>query len=135
MSDHDRFNPPLADLIATVRDFLRDGHPGYEMQVARYLLDMSVRELESGAALDRHSGERLASLLRGESKVGEPVASLSRLIRAGRFDDRWQDVLAMLVEDVAERVAIIRPEMLAPEHARRARPAPREQRRPGDPGV
>ncbi|MGQ0621448.1 MAG: DUF6285 domain-containing protein [Panacagrimonas sp.] len=112
----DRFSPTLADLIATVRDFLKDAgreHKlGYDGQVARYLLDMSVRELELGAVLDQHAAQRIASLM-GEAA---DVASLCRSIRAGAFDERWEELLRVMLEDTVERVAIIRPDVLSPEH-------------------
>ncbi|MGQ0698825.1 MAG: DUF6285 domain-containing protein [Panacagrimonas sp.] len=118
MTDYTRFSPTLTDLIATVRDFLRDtGRErslGYDGQVARYLLDMSVRELGLGSVLDQHSAQRIASLL-GEAA---DVATLCRSIRAGSFDTRREELLRVMLEDAVERVAIIRPDMLAPEHAR-----------------
>lgn len=119
----ERFSPTLVDLIGTVRDFLKDAPPGrglgYEGNVARYLLDMSVRELEAGAALDRNSAHRLATLLAEEAPHSRSAAGLCRAIRAGGFDDRWEEILDVLLEESVERVAIVRPDVLAPEHARR----------------
>lgn len=123
LSGTDRFSPTLADLITTVRDFLKDvgARPGrglaYDSHVARYLLDMSLRELASGAALDRHSADRIAALLGDEADVPDPVATLCHSIRTGVFDDRWEEFLRVILADTAERVAIIRPDVLAPEHS------------------
>lgn len=118
------FSPALADLIATVRDFLKEARPesglGYQGQVARYLLDMALREMASGPHLERNSAARIAALLGNAADVSDPIASLCDAIRAGVFDDRRDELLRVMIEDSAERVAIIRPDALAPEHRPRS---------------
>lgn len=114
MNRPELFSPTLADLIGTVRDHLKDGQcGGYEAQVARYLLDMSLRELEQGPALERRSMKRMSDLLGGEAQGPDPMAHLCRSIRAGGFDERLPELLAVLIEESAERVAIVRPDVLA----------------------
>jgi hypothetical protein len=105
------FSPALEDLIATVRDFLKYGGTGYEMQVARYLLDMSLREMAQGPALAIRSKERMRRLLDGEPATAE---HLCESIRAGRFDQRLEVLLGVLLEEAEERVSIVRPDVLAP---------------------
>jgi hypothetical protein len=104
------FSPTLEDLVATVRDFLKEGGGAYEMQVARYLLDMSLREMTQGPSLGIHSRQRMSRLLGDEPATAE---RLCRSIRSGRFDRRLEELLAVLLEEAAERVSIVRPDVLA----------------------
>lgn len=123
MNETQRFSPTLSDLLTTVRDFLRDLAPkldrglAYDTQVARYLLDMALRELDGAADLDRLAAERSARLLGGDASPGNPQDALAQAIRAGALDDRWEDALQLVLEHTIDRVAIIRPDVLAAEHA------------------
>ena len=118
MRDPDLFSPTLADLIETVRDALENDLSAYERQVARYLLQMSLRELAQGPSLAQHSVERIDALLGTVSESTDGYAGLCASIRAGRFDERLPELLETLIAEAAERVAIVRPDALLREPAR-----------------
>jgi hypothetical protein len=123
MNETQRFSPTLADLLSTVRDFLGDLAPrlerglAYDAQVARYLLEMAVRELRGGEALDRLCAQRSGMLLGDSHSDGDPQETLARAIRAGELDQRWEEALRIVLDHTVDRVAIIRPDVLAEEHA------------------
>ena len=59
-------------------------------------------------------------MLAHEAPQSRSVAGLCHAIRGGGFDDRWDEILGVLLEEAVERVAIVRPDVLAPEHNTRS---------------
>lgn len=123
MSESQRFSPTLTDLLTTVRDFLRDLAPqldrglAYDAQVARYLVDMALRELDRGPTLDRLAAQRSAALLDQQEIDRDPQQALAKAIRAGALDARWEETLQIVLQHTIDRVAIVRPDALAKAHA------------------
>jgi hypothetical protein len=122
MNNQDLFSPELPDLLATVRDFIRDLTPrldksaAYQARIANYLLDMALRELEQGPALARQEVQELGPFLGAEGDAQALTWKLCRAIRSGELDERWNETLRLLLEQGIARVAILRPDFLAPEH-------------------
>jgi hypothetical protein len=128
MTEPGYFSPELPDLLATVRDFIRNLTPRlakgdvYQAQVASYLLEMALRELDAGAASTAHSAQRMSAALGVQGDAHSLNWKLCGAIRAGEFDQRWDEILQLLLDDYIERAAIVRPDYPAPEH-RPAAPA------------
>jgi len=110
---HDR--PNAAELIEAVREFLEtdvagatDGRVRFHARVAVNVLRMVERELADGPAMTADHNARLASLGMADD------AALSRAIRDGSFDDRWDEVVAVVRASVADKVAVANPAHLDP---------------------
>ncbi|MBL6751236.1 MAG: hypothetical protein ISP90_11970 [Nevskia sp.] len=122
MTEKGYFSPDIADLLATVRDTLKqvapqlERGPAYQLHVSGFLLELALRELESGDTAAVHSQQRLSRLLGAEGSAVELTWKLCRALRAGALDARWDEVLQVLLEDNVERVRIVRPDVLAAEH-------------------
>uniref|UniRef100_UPI001BAE6FD3 phosphotransferase n=1 Tax=Nocardioides dongxiaopingii TaxID=2576036 RepID=UPI001BAE6FD3 len=104
--------PTALDLLGGVRDYLEagpmrlPGAAGFEARVARGVLDTVVREL---AATDDERAH--ARLLAGLGCRDD--AELARAVEHGTHDDRWDDVLAAVVDGVLRRVRAASPRHLA----------------------
>jgi hypothetical protein len=103
--------PPLDDLLVTVRDFLMeirqelDGARRYHAQVAAYLLEIALREMQ-----DR--GDESAV----KKKFGPDLERFRFAIRSGMFDARDAELRSALLSDAIAAVAVTRPDHLHPEH-------------------
>jgi hypothetical protein len=103
--------PRLDDLLVTVRDFLMEIRHGlnaehrYHAQVAAYLLEIALRELQ-----DR-SGEVAIKY-----NFGPDLEQLRTAIRSGALDARDAELRSALLNDVIAAVAITRPDHLHPDH-------------------
>jgi hypothetical protein len=105
--------PDIADILATVQDFVEritarlEGEDRYHAQVASYLLGI-------GDALER---KRLTEFLGRQGSLAVLTRDLCTGIRAGRFDERWDETLALVLQEVVDKVNVVRPDHLASEHA------------------
>lgn len=105
--------PTAAELVEAVREWVeRDVSGGapvspFHARVATNVLAMVERELTLGPAHDLRHGERLAQL--GVADDRELAAG----IRAGRFDDRADEVRALVWESVRDKLAVANPRYLA----------------------
>ena len=102
--------PTAAELVEAVREFLErdvmsvaDGRVAFHGRVAANVLGMVERELADAGASEVAHAERLAAL--GFADDG----ALSAAIRSGSLDDRWDEVVAAVAADVADKVAIANP--------------------------
>jgi hypothetical protein len=108
--------PPLDDLLVTVRDFLMDirqeldGARRYHAQVAAYLLEIALRELQ-----DR-GGEAAV-----ENDFGADMERFRLAIRSGAFDARDAALRSALLRDAIAAVAMTRPDHLHPDHRNQPR--------------
>ncbi len=96
--------------MESVREFLErdvldatEGRVQFHTRVAINALRMVERELAEGAEMDAEHRARLAAL--GVADDGELAAS----IRAGAFDDRWDEVGVAVYESVIEKLRIANP--------------------------
>lgn len=100
--------PSVAELVAAVRTFLEgdvgtDSWSRYQLRVATNILRMVERELALGPG---HAATHQAALAR----LGvADEAELARAIRAGLLDDRREEVLAVVRETVAAKLAVANP--------------------------
>jgi hypothetical protein len=100
--------PTAAELVAAVADFLEDdvrnatsGQVNFHARVAANVLRTVVRELT-----DEHAPGVRASL----TEFGfTDEADLARTIRAGKLDDRTDELKTLLRRVVGHRVAIAHP--------------------------
>jgi hypothetical protein len=106
---HDLPDPP--SLLEAVREFLADevepeleGRLRYHLKVAVNVLAIVERELRLGDEHAARHRERLARL------GFQTDAELADAIRAGRLDDRLDQVAAELEQMVADKLAVARPD-------------------------
>jgi hypothetical protein len=107
---HDR--PTAAELVEAVREFLAgdvaprlEGRDAFQLRIALNALAMVERELDVGPA----HADRLAAL--GVADDGELAAA----IRAGRLDDRWDEVVAAVRAAVVDKLAVVHPGYTDPD--------------------
>lgn len=123
--------PTAAELLDAAADFLErevmpelSGRRQFHVRVTVNVLRIVRRELDGEEDAVRAEWTRLVALL-GEAGEHPPTfaalrervramnADLSKAIRAGELDDRFDEVLEALRETVAEKVAIANPRWLA----------------------
>lgn len=97
------YRPDDADLLRTVADFLAGIAPGlssearYQALVCQHILAMLARAAELRPPEDH-----------------TPARVLAAEIRAGAHDAHWETLLARLLEDATARLALIKPDHIAP---------------------
>lgn len=107
-------DPPDAQaLLRAVREFLAEevepvleGRLRWHTKVAANVLAIVERELQLGPEQAARHRERLARL------GFESDAALADALRAGRLDDRLEEVASELREMVADKLAVARPKHL-----------------------
>ncbi|MCP5198645.1 MAG: hypothetical protein H6977_01445 [Gammaproteobacteria bacterium] len=119
-------NPPLEEILRTVREFLvdltprLDGKDRYHGLVSAFLVEIVERELagewQHPATADDRRLRELALALGVEPGDEHLHAVLSRALRAGRADARMDEVLGVLIDHVVDKVRVTRPDLLALEH-------------------
>ncbi len=114
--------PDIGDLLATVQSFVEritpklTGEDRYHAQVAAFLLAICGREIAVPAGAAEIARRMLADFLGREGELPELTAALSAEIRAGACDARWDDTLALVLDRTIAKLAVVRPDHLAPEH-------------------
>ena len=120
-----QYRPDLPEILRTLRELTVelapqvDAKARYDLRVAAYLLEMAEREVREGPALDRKQRAQLETLLGHETNdalLADLEAELARRLRNGELDDRWDEVLAMVLEQTADSVRIVKPSQLDPLH-------------------
>jgi hypothetical protein len=118
--------PDIQDLLQTVQEFLDscvsrlDGEMRYHARVASHLLGICAREIALSPALDTAERSRLCAVLGSEEDLGTLERRLGTEIRDGTFDDRFDDIVELLLQNAIEKLAVVRPDHLAPMHRERA---------------
>lgn len=114
--------PSASELLRTVRQYLDDLGPRleaaerYQALVAAHLLGIVERELALSPLSDEEEHQRLAGFLGTSGPAADLRRSLCERIRAGHLDARWADVLDLVLDEVVNKVRIVRPQHLAPLH-------------------
>jgi hypothetical protein len=104
--------PTIGELVEAVREWVeRDVSSGaavspFHARVAVNVLAMVERELALGPEHDRRHGARLARLGVADDR------ELADGIRAGRFDDRLDEVRALVWESVRDKLEVANPRYL-----------------------
>jgi hypothetical protein len=120
--------PTAAELLHAVRAFLEEdlephleGRRRFHTRVAANLLGILEREWEHEETDMRAEWTRLVGLLSPADTEPPPTAAalrdavhgmnatLAERIRAGAFDDRWDEVLAAVAETVGEKLRTANP--------------------------
>jgi acetoacetate decarboxylase len=115
--------PELPELINTVLEFVDgiapklDAQDRYHALCAGYLLEIVLRELADWQAPETADDRRLRACANlPDLPVNELTRRLSAAIRAGKFDQRMDELLETLTEHVVAKVKVSRPSCLEPEH-------------------
>jgi aminoglycoside phosphotransferase (APT) family kinase protein len=102
--------PTAAELVEAVREYLErsvmetsEGGARFEARIARNALLVVERELRLGPALADAHAARVAALGFHDD------AALASAIRAGDFDDDWQDVGAALAASARDQLLVANP--------------------------
>lgn len=113
----DRDQPGVAEILVTVREFIDeitdrlDGIDRYHAMCSSYLLGVAQREINDGGAADAADVAVLAGL-------PQDAAELAARLRRGEFDAELDALLPRMLEHVANKVRISKPEHLEPMHQR-----------------
>ncbi|MGD9601334.1 MAG: DUF6285 domain-containing protein [Gammaproteobacteria bacterium] len=114
--------PTLSDILRTVRDFIdemKDTVPDkdrYHALCCLHLLGIAEREIADGARLDAAASGDLAAFLGRDLSPREAARVLADGLRNGRFDDRWDAVLPLVLRAVVDKVRVVKPDHLHPMH-------------------
>jgi hypothetical protein len=118
--------PVATELLRTVREFVDSmrpklaGEDQYHAIVASYLLSIVERELRLASGFDQREHRELANLTGSEEPLPELHRVLCEGIRAGRFDDRFDELLALVLEQTANKMRVVRPDHLDAGQSRRS---------------
>lgn len=109
-------NPDLMEMLRTVGEFIDDigprldGLDRYHAMCARYLIDISRRELAEWVRPPGADDERLRRLCDApDSPPAELVGTLCARIRSGAFDQRMDELLDALTAHVVAKVQVSKP--------------------------
>jgi hypothetical protein len=117
-----QYRPTASDLLLAVKRFLDEsgtslsGVQRYHAQVASYATGIVERELRLAPEADRLAQKRISGFLQRELPLPQLESQLAAAIRSGNCDQRWQEVLDLLLALLRDQVAIVKPGHLAPEH-------------------
>ena len=92
------------------------GESKYHAQVSSYLLSIGVRELHQGPAAAAKERAELAQVLGHDDTLEELRIEASAAIRAGRLDNRWDEMVDLVLGHITAKAAIVRPDHLAKQH-------------------
>ena len=107
--------PDAENLLESVRDFLQELLPNlaaesrFRARVSIHLLEIVVRELHFGTALDTSEHERLRKLLGQDGDLDELNRILASSIRSGGLDGRRREVVEHVRQTVADKLRIVNP--------------------------
>jgi Domain of unknown function (DUF6285) len=114
--------PSINDILLTVQKFLDDtgprlqGEAKYHAQVSSYLLGICERELRLAGEFDRKEAAELSEFLGSRQPLAEMTGALCENIRAGKYDNNWDQVLNMVLEQTIDKVKVVKPGHLALMH-------------------
>ncbi len=117
-----QYRPTLDDLLRTIQAFVDslipnlDGEPRYHAQVSSYLLGIGERELRLSEQYDAQELEELHAFLGEDGALPELTEKLCAGIRAGAYDNRWDEVMDLVLAQVIRKLRIVRPDHLDPMH-------------------
>ena len=114
--------PAAIEVLRTVREFVDSmrtklsGEDQYHAIVAAYLLGIVERELSLAPGFDRGEQIELARFIAAPVNSTAPLSELHQTlcegIRAGRYDDRFDELIALVLEQTANKVRVVRPDHL-----------------------
>ena len=108
--------PNASELVAAVREFLErdvmtatEGRVQFHTRVAINVLNIVERELNLGPGLEPAERIRAAAVLGHDGAAAALERELAAAIRAGRLDDRLEEVRAHVRATVREKLLIANP--------------------------
>ena len=116
--------PAATELLRTVREFVDSmrpklaGEDQYHAIVASYLLSILEREFTLAPGFDQQEHLELVRFTGSAAPLPELLKMLCEGIRAGRHDDRFDELLALVLDQTANKVRIVLPGHLDPSHRR-----------------
>jgi hypothetical protein len=117
-----QYRPDIGNLLATVRGFLDglaprlDADTKFQCQVASHVVGICERQLVLGERFDAEERERYATFLGAEGSLEDLTAQLCDAIRSGRLDDRWDELVRLVLAQAVRDVQVVRPSHLDPGH-------------------
>jgi len=113
--------PELRDILRVVREFIEhvtDSVPAkdrYHALCCSYLLSIAERELAQDGQIPPATHQLLHDFL-GACDPAAATGLLSENLQAGRYDERLDEVLPLVLRLVIDKVRMTKPEHLAPLH-------------------
>lgn len=110
--------PSAPNALDTVRLFLEslmpslEGEARFHTRVSIHLLEIVVRELEQGSALDGEERRALEALLGRRGELDALNRELARGIRDGSVDASDDEVFAHVLRSVEAKLRIVNPRRL-----------------------
>jgi hypothetical protein len=104
-----RDRPSINDILLAVKQFLDDlgpkleGGSKYHVRVSSYLLGICERELRLAVGFNADGQGHLSAFLGGDGSLDDLTAKLCANIRAGTYDERWDDVLDVLLAQTTDK--------------------------------
>ena len=117
-----RDRPGLPEILKSVRELLDAIGPKvapevrHDVRVAAFLMGIAEREVASGAAFDVRAKTELAGFLAEDAPLGDLEKTLAAKLRSGELDGRLDDVLALLLPQIADKARIVRPTAVEEMH-------------------
>jgi hypothetical protein len=114
--------PDIPEIIKTVKEFIDDmldkvdKAERYNALCASHLLGVAQRELELGTQQCEEQRRRLANFTGEHGSLDTLIEMLCKGIRAGRYDDRWNEAFDLILQDLIDRVKVSRPDYLDDVH-------------------
>lgn len=114
--------PSLREIIRTTAEFVDgivdqvDDAERYNALCVSHLLRVADRELTMDEQQERRQLGSLETFMGEKGPIGELYGKLCRGIRAGRYDERWDETLELVMQHVIDRVKVSKPEHLDPSH-------------------
>lgn len=114
-----QYRPGVGDLLATVKHFIDAiapqfaGETRYHAQVCSFLLSVCERELAAGDAQEKQEIAAWRGLLgTGQGDLGTLKRELCNNIRSGHLDDRFDEVLDIILARAACDAELVRPDQV-----------------------
>lgn len=111
--------PTAAELIVAVREFLErdvmpaiDGRSGFHLRVAVNVLNIVERELTIGEEVDERERGRLSTIVGHDGDLESLRREAATQIRAGALDDRFAEILELLIDTARDSLAVNNPKYL-----------------------
>ncbi|MBI4694719.1 MAG: hypothetical protein HY749_11935 [Gammaproteobacteria bacterium] len=114
--------PDVPEILKSVREFITgvldklDDQERYHALCANYLLNIVEREFAIGGAIDDAAAAKLRAFLGVDAPLPELSKRLCAAIRSGECDQRWDEAVALVMDQVVGKVKVTKPDHLDPMH-------------------
>lgn len=114
--------PDIDEILTTVRDFAESvarrssGAERYDALCAAFLMGVVQRELHLGGQQDARQLAQLQDLISSDGDLKELYQTFRRKVRAGDYDESWQQAFDLALEQVIDKVRVTNPDHLEARH-------------------